>query len=393
MKSVKPFAWAVYGIFVFLLFEAVLFCSGRVLLLQRRIRAAGAPAVVCAGDSHTFGVGTSAPYSYPHQLAALLNSNNKSQKFSVVNLGIPGSSTQRQIRELRSHLEHQDARIVILLTGRNNEADIGQWGITSRWGRIVYGFGNVRVVRFMKVLCARFLNVNRVRDNGQVRARAEYLNFYLEAARKLCRDKGAKLVLLSYYNSSDDVIKEFAGKYHIPYLEFTGAFDALFREEGSSAYISPDMSHLNHRGYKFFAERLYERLFLQQATLGVTLNALTQTPGERDFYSDADETESMVRAQKERIARSKGTGQYPFELVHLGHIYMEAGNSEGARECYGEALQSFDYGDNNTIVAPLINWYVRAGRIEDAIKICDEILLRNPSNTVARSYRDRLFPR
>lgn len=108
-----------------------------------------------------------------------------------------------------------------------------------------------------------------IRDMPVYRKRySDYLSFQLEWIRKLCREKGAKLVLLSYYNSSDNVIKEFAYKYHIPYIDFTSDFQSLFKIEDRSRYISSDTSHMNHLGYKLFAEQLYERLFLQQVYLG-----------------------------------------------------------------------------------------------------------------------------
>jgi tetratricopeptide (TPR) repeat protein len=397
MKSFKPFIWLSFFIFVFILFEFGLFYAGRFLLLQRRIRIStqGTISIVCIGDSHTFGVGTSAQYSYPKQEETLLNTNNKALRFSIVNLGIPGSSTKRQAQELKSYLENNYTEIVIWLTGRNNDIEIKQWGNTSPYNKIAYHLGSLRSFKFLKVISDRILRINKERDSNEMLAYdqryADYLNFYLAKIRKLCLDKGSKLVLLSYYNSSDSVIKEFAYKYSIPYLDFTSDFESLFRAGERLRYISPDMSHLNHLGYKFFAEQLYERLFLKQGYLGIKINPLLQRPGEKDFYLNDSETERMIQLQKERIVQSKDSSEYPFELIHLGHIYMEIGNSEAARECYSRALLSSNYSDNNTIVSPIINWYLKKGIKDEALKICEEILLHNPENYTAKYYRERLL--
>lgn len=393
MKNFKPFIWLLFFVFVFILLESGLFCTGRFLLFQRRAGTdtQGAISIVCIGDSHTFGVGTLARYSYPKQEETLLNINNKTQRFSINNLGVPGSSTKRQAEGLQSYFKNNHAQIVIWLTGRNNDLEVKQWESASLYSKITNQIGSLRSFKFLKVATGSILRMNKDREGSKISADAQryadYLTFYLAKIRKLCLDKGSKLVLLSYYNTSDGVVKEFANKYNIPYFDFSRDFDTLFKAGERLKYISPDMSHLNHLGYKFFAEQLYECLFLEQAYLGIKINPLLEKIGEKDYYSNDNETERMIRLQKGRIAQSKNTSEYPFELVHLGHIYMEIGNSEAAKECYLEALVFSNYSDNNTIASPIINWYLSKDQKDDAMKVCDEILLHNPNNNIARSYR------
>ncbi len=394
MKSFKPLIWLALVIILFIIFEFGSFCIGRFLLLQRRASTRGSVSIVCIGDSHTFGVGTSSQYSYPKQVERLLNTNNKNQRFSVVNLGIPGSSTKSQAQEIQSYLKNNNATIVIWLSGRNNGLEIKQWGDTSSYSKIVYRLASLRSFKFLKALFNRILSKDKEQSSNKMFAHdqkyAAYLNFYLSKIGKLCLNKGSKLVLLSYYNSSDDIIRDFADKNNIPYFDFTSDFKSLFRKGKKSNYVSLDMSHLNHLGYKFFAEQLYERLFFQQAYLGIKINPLLEIPGEKDFYSNDRETEEMIQRQKERIAQSEGSSEYPFELIHLGHIYMEIGDNEAAKECYLKALSASNYTDNNTIVSPIINLYLRKGQKDAAKKICDEILFHNPENSIARYYKDWL---
>ena len=391
---IKPVSFAVISILVIL--ELTLFLAGRYLLWQRRSkkgRAAGIR-IVCAGDSHTFGVGTSTRYSYPAQLESLLNLNNYTQRFSVINLGIPGAGLRRQAQELKLFFDSHGAEIVILLTGRNNDFEIEKRNNTSLLGSIGYYFGNVRSFKFLKEIFYHTVKSNKQQDNNDIYPRLkgydEYLNFYLGWIRELCRDEGARLVLLSYYNSSDAAINEFAKRYHMPYFNFTADFKSLFEIKERVEYISLDGSHMNHQGYKFFAQRLYGYLFLNQEYLNLKINPILKLIEEAEFYANDEETQNAIQAQKVRVEQSEGTIDYSFELIHLGHIYMETGDEQSAKQCYETALTSSGYSDNNTITAPAINWYLKKGQKEPAMKICDEILSHNPENAVARLYRDWL---
>lgn len=377
--------------------ELALFLSGRYLLWQRRIKRdiPGTIRIVCVGDSHTFGVGTSMRHSYPAQLERLLALNNHEQKFSVFNLGIPGASTKRQTQELKLFFKEHGAEAVILLTGRNNDSELKGWMNNPPCRTSQYRAEDLRSYRFIKAISGYFRKKDIRQDTQHNRVYEQrysgYLNFYLEEIRKICQDKGAKLILLSYYNSSDNLVKDFSYKYNIPYLDFTPDFESLFKTADSSKYISPDMSHLNRLGYKFFAEKLYGDLFLKQAYLGFQINPLLEEINPADFYSNENEVKQMVALQEERIGRSRDSTDYPFELVHLGHIYMEIGREEAARDCYRKALIASGYLDNNTIVSPIINWYLKKGRSKEALEVCEEVLLHNPGNSIAGRYHDWLI--
>ncbi|MBU4342946.1 MAG: hypothetical protein KKG21_02945 [Candidatus Omnitrophica bacterium] len=65
-------------------------------------------------------------------------------------------------------------------------------------------------------------------------------------------------------------------------------------------------------------------------------------------------------------------------------------NEEAAKKYYMKGLVSSNYMDNNTVASPIINWYLGNGQKEEAFKICEEILLHNPENKVAKYYRERL---
>jgi lysophospholipase L1-like esterase len=338
--------------------------------------------LVCLGDSHTFGIGTLVPYAYPMQLEKLLNSNNPGQKFTVTNLGEPGSDTKAQSESLKFFLKNHKVDGVLWLTGRNNtDADLTPFKDRPPVRPMPNFFSGVRGFRSFRGVSAPPMNKTPYTD---------YMDFYLEAARKLCKTHGAKLVLLSYYNSADVAVKAFASEHRIPFFDFRDDF-LLFRKKRETAqYTSPDSSHLNRFGYQFYAERLYEDLFRDQKHLELYLGPLVQKIKAADFYADPVETEKWVRYQQERAEHNKEAWSYPFEQVQLGNIYEEMGRAESAKECYMEGLIASDYADQSALVSPAIGWHLRRGERFEALQLCNDILAKNPRNSVARTYREIL---
>ena len=376
----------------FVCLELALYASGTYLLWQRRAnRSPGKARIVCFGDSHTFGVGTAQKYSYPGQLETLLKLNNPSGPgFSVSNFGIPGSSTRRQAEEIkRFFADGGKAELVLLLTGRNNDREVEIWqahpGRPPGWD-----WRQARSARFLEELWERLLGSAQQAHSsppaGREGAFQDYISFYLEQALGACRANGATLILLSYYTGDEAAVREFGRRRGIACFDPSGEFQILFASAGREKFVSPDFSHLNRLGYAFYAQRLYEELFRIQPVRGAVIAPMVRVIPESEYYGSAREKEEQINAQKERLEKSRGTPEYPFELVHLGHIYAEAGDREAARDCYQRALEAADYADNNTTTAPAVNWYLRQGRKDEARALCEDILRHNPANGVASSY-------
>jgi len=120
----------------------------------------GAPVILCAGDSHTFGVKVPAEQSYPAQLQTLLDQHGF--VFNVVNAGIPGENTSELRRQLPGLLQRYHPGVVVILCVVNNEwnrTDIAwsdfedgelRQGIRSWPKRLWYGaLGSLRTVRLV----------------------------------------------------------------------------------------------------------------------------------------------------------------------------------------------------------------------------------------------------
>ncbi len=85
-------------------------------------QAQGAPAILCVGDSFTFGIGASSrAESYPSQLERLLRADGTHA--SVINEGWPGQSSAIVLRRLGAHLHRHRPRLVYVLAGYNDQWD------------------------------------------------------------------------------------------------------------------------------------------------------------------------------------------------------------------------------------------------------------------------------
>jgi hypothetical protein len=77
-------------------------------------------AILCVGDSHTFGAGVSPEDNYPSQLQAALDARFPDRRFRVFNLGLPGINSAHVARRLETQLLGIRPVIVLVWVGTNN---------------------------------------------------------------------------------------------------------------------------------------------------------------------------------------------------------------------------------------------------------------------------------
>ena len=77
-----------------------------------------APAILCVGDSHTYGVALPSEESYPGQLQRMLD--EKGHHVNVINDGVPGQNTSELRRRLPDLLDEHSPEVVVILSGFNN---------------------------------------------------------------------------------------------------------------------------------------------------------------------------------------------------------------------------------------------------------------------------------
>ena len=98
------------------------------LAQQKEIR------ILCLGESTT---ALGEDHSYPRQLEHILNGSLKSKKFSVINKGIPATTTDTIVNDLRENLTQYKPHMVIVMMGINDNAfflqDKTQTSSLMRW--------------------------------------------------------------------------------------------------------------------------------------------------------------------------------------------------------------------------------------------------------------------
>ncbi|MFA5389610.1 MAG: tetratricopeptide repeat protein [Candidatus Omnitrophota bacterium] len=121
----QKFLLIFFGILLsFVILESVLYLCGVLFLsVQERrnlisIRQQGAYRILCMGESTTANGGH---VSYPAQLETILNSYSPGIKFSVINKGVPGTSTKLILEQIESYLDKYHPNMVITMMGINDQ--------------------------------------------------------------------------------------------------------------------------------------------------------------------------------------------------------------------------------------------------------------------------------
>lgn len=78
-------------------------------------------AILCLGDSYTFGLGASKYNSYPAHLERILNEKFPARKYKVYNSGIIGNNSSTvALEDLQKHISEITPDLIIVMTGCNN---------------------------------------------------------------------------------------------------------------------------------------------------------------------------------------------------------------------------------------------------------------------------------
>jgi tetratricopeptide (TPR) repeat protein len=144
-------------------------------------------AIVCVGDSFTYGIGAEPGRSYPAQLQERLSSRYPDLDIEVVNAGVPGANTGEVLARLREELALRRPLAVVMLAGINN-----RW--SRRPARDVDGLvdgsggglpGRLRIYRLWRLLWFRLERLLTDRDKGP--------RFDRQRAHEPCEPKGPSL--------------------------------------------------------------------------------------------------------------------------------------------------------------------------------------------------------
>jgi hypothetical protein len=92
--------------------------------------------ILTVGDSNTYGIGMPRSRAYPAQLEQLLDASADSDRFEVVNMGVPGSNSSQVVENLPQYIRMYKPHLLVVLTGVNDywnpaetSADQGEGGL------------------------------------------------------------------------------------------------------------------------------------------------------------------------------------------------------------------------------------------------------------------------
>jgi len=225
--------------------------------------------LLAIGDSFTFGIGADGPHSYPDQLQELLDENFGANACRVLNWGLPAQNSSEALLALAGAFDHDlHPDFVLVAVGINN---YWNWHLASHFlpgddalGRVHAAASGWRVWRFLAVLFsggpaaagklyAKNDETDRndpwfahLRDDGPAWL-TQWLAADFAAMRDLCRQRGAKLVLINYHLPSKTTAAAFRRFTDDPDVI---AVDAAHPSGALEDVLSKDGWHPNATGYR-----------------------------------------------------------------------------------------------------------------------------------------------
>jgi lysophospholipase L1-like esterase len=261
----------------------------------------GAIRVLCAGDSHTFGLWVEPVESYPARLQEKLAGSTR--EFVILNAGVPGMNSSQLRDVFPVLLDNFSPDVVLLMVGVANfwnraalqEREMRGWRWLLRGGDL---WERSRVVKL-----ARLIHFNlrfggslgaggqpvvdhfgahwKIRGGEREIEGAHEGHFYVPLRdlalirRILRRDlssivgaaeaRGVEMILMTYapivpmYDTVSDVLREFAGEFDLPLIDLAAELREWSVQPRRNTAFFPD-SHPRAAGYQLIAQVVADAL-------------------------------------------------------------------------------------------------------------------------------------
>jgi lysophospholipase L1-like esterase len=243
--------------------------------------------IVCAGDSHTQGVGAPAGLDYPSQLAALLAEQRPSRRYAVVNLGRAGSNSSEAVNRVLEFLAQTSRRpdIVVFGAGKNNDHNLHDASIFgdrleeddyAGWAR--YLLANARVSRLSTITRTRleqWLGPNHPSESAmhhdwfldvagkeEQTLLADWILADIARLKQVMTERGGKIILLNYYLAVpwvDRAYREAEEQYQVPLINVHSFGLPMSPGIAADAGLLSG-SHPSARGYARIADKVQAKL-------------------------------------------------------------------------------------------------------------------------------------
>jgi lysophospholipase L1-like esterase len=242
--------------------------------------------VLCAGDSHTEGIGAPASMSYPDQLEGLLNQRDPSQSYSVVNVGRAGANSSEAADLALAFLgkSPQQPDLILFIAGKNNdhnlrsarlfpniaaEADYRQWATSLLAESRAYRLSQITLRRLQLLTQAedaeRVLNSNdffHERGAEEQRLMSDWIMLDLRALTEVLP---GRVVVGNYWHDVqwvDQACRRAQDELGIPFVELRGFGRQLPKIAAEIGKLTEPRlgGHPNERGYALIARAVRDEL-------------------------------------------------------------------------------------------------------------------------------------
>lgn len=159
--------------------------------------------IVCLGDSTTLGWEVKYNLTYEQQLQSLLNTEDNSLKFEVINAGVPGYTAYQGYMLLKRYISLWDPDIVTVYFGSNDSYDAKRFyadmqnsllrRIDEKMRSRLRLYSLLKKI-YLNIISSRYANATHKK---RLNLRSEYEN-NLGLIVDLARENGAEVIFLTY---------------------------------------------------------------------------------------------------------------------------------------------------------------------------------------------------
>jgi lysophospholipase L1-like esterase len=249
--------------------------------------------VLCLGDSNTYGVYVSRDATWPRQLDALWRAAGRQPDLEVVNVGVPGASASRLVRELPTMLATFAPDLALAMIGVNDfwtlpatqdDPDAGARFLTWLWQHSrLYRLYRSRAARDLVAEVelgateparrgqaelragGRIFEMSWRRAPGRGESAASQLAGNLRSLAREAREQGVPLIFVTYasdaklYAKANLALRGAARETSTPLIEVSEVFRRRCPDPSCPELLMPD-GHPKRRGYSLLAETIAARL-------------------------------------------------------------------------------------------------------------------------------------
>lgn len=354
----KKIGLVVFGIVLtFVLLEIFLRLGGFLFLRlqenknQFSLKRGGEVRILCLGESTTALGGDN---SYPRQLETILNSSQSPHKFTVINKGIPATTTTQIVTRIKEYLDTYQPQIAVAMMGINDPAGALFDAKNARSNPLTNFAKDLRIYKLFKLLVAHLrhratdkalkkLDAKLAQIEAQIAAHPNSFDYtklagFYRAERKWDQERATLVKALALNPRNYEALAALATNYQRggDYGRALPLFQMMIK-------ATPPQSEAQALAYNRLAETYQlngqseEAVAVYQSAIqNFTSRDIGSYGGLAEIYLDSGKTKEALALLEKQIQISPGgTGAY----IKLAHCYRTTGQIDKAQALLQEAIR------------------------------------------------------